>query len=283
MQINQKLLVFIPKIPAYVDTDTEQTTDYIKKYLIDTFKKEKIGIVNDVKLTLIDKRDKSKNYYSCLLIFKKWFETEYVDQYQKSMQNRNLKFYFKKDEFFYIYPQYHVKPDLLENNIINNKYSSNQIKNELNSNSNKHKYDDIMNTLVSQKNLLLAFQQDMMYNFQTIQSNIENLKCHVDYNISLLRQDQYAILNGTYNQQNYDNNNYSYYGNIYSPTPIYNCDNIPVTDIYNRKFTVNLDEEPSWDDSQPIESIQRKSHRRNRKKNKNTEQDILDQLRSNKL
>lgn len=306
MKINQRLLVFIPKIPASLDTDTEQSIDYIKQYLISTFLKNKIGVVNDVILTLIDKRDKTKNYYSCILIFKKWFESEYVEEFQQSMRKRTAKLFLNKEEFFYIYPQYHLKTDTLHtitSNSTNPKVNTinSNVSTTLNNNSTQtpnpsplvpFNFNDLVNVLVAQKNLLLAVQQDVMYYFKTLESNIETLRAQVDYNISSLRQEQSAFMNSIYNSNqpivftdNPLNNNYTYYGNFYENTPNNNYWYYPQSDIYNRKYTIDLDEQSSWDDSKPIESIQRKRDRnRNRnKQNQNNNNDMIDQLRSNHL
>lgn len=277
MKIDQKLLIFIPKISAFLDKGIEQTPVNIKNYLTQLFLDMKIGNVNDIQLSLIDKRDKTQKFYSAIITFKNWFESEYVSNFQKQMKARTAKIYLKDDEdFFYIYPQ---KKKINSNLISNAKEINRSTNNEITSEQNNIPItiNDLTSFLVSQKNLLLAVQQDFMFYFQTIERNIENLRCQIDYNLSLIRQEQQSYFTGNYLPTTiYPNNaiNNNYYTNTTYPS------SIPQTDIYNRNYMINIDDSASWDDSKPIESIQRKKYNKSKPKSKDN---YIDKLRSQNI
>lgn len=303
MKINQNLYAVIPKIPANIVKDGDKSEDILKRYLIELFVEKDIGIIDKIHLSLIDKRDKSEKFYICIILFRRWFESEFVEEFQKNMNNRTAKIFYNNNEnFFYVYPQKKLKDNSIfqdKKNVnimkekekekkqeevkpkeIQNNTSNLQSQSQSQINLVQFTFNDLVSALLIQKNMIQSLQQDLVFYFTTLQNNIEIFRSQNDYNISNLRQEQLQLFNNLiYPNQVYNNNNFQYHYDY-----DYNNNYGNMTDIYNRNYLINSYEQPILDTYQPIESMQRKRNRRRHKnifqENNKEQNDYIENLRS---
>jgi len=219
MEIDQQLSIYIPKIPASIVKKGEENTYYIELYLKDKF--SQYGIVNKIIFSLIDKKDKSKKFYSVILFFEKWFENSNVEIFQKSVIKRNEKIFYETNKFFYVYPQKKFKEEdfFIESKVLdNNLFKDSFTQTDNNNNLLKEQLSSIR-TLHNKMNIL---QQDMNHYFNTIQNNMNFLSYNIENNIYTLRKEQnfyynilsnyFPIYNGSVNL----NNNINEESNIFA-------------------------------------------------------------------
>ena len=96
MKVDQDLCIYIPKIPDSIINNKKGDLYAIETYLIHVF--DIYGNVDKVRFSLINKRDKSKKFYSVIISFKEWFENKYTVKLQDDIKNRTLKINYKEKE-----------------------------------------------------------------------------------------------------------------------------------------------------------------------------------------
>ena len=249
MKVDQDLSIYIPKISASIINNRESDLSSIEEYLKKIF--ADYGIIDKVRFSLINKRDKSKKFYSVIISFKSWFENENIVKLQHDIKNRLLKIIYNNNNFFYVYPQKKFKKETFIDN-----QTVEQTLNNDNDNNNDNKLTDDINSFQNYQDTLLKLEQnsksiknlqnkvtiihqDMLHYFNILQNNMNNLLYQINNNINLLRQEQNTLFN-----------NY----------------------LYNQSYNSRFSDQLSWDDSTPIESFLKKETLYN--------DDLIEKLRS---